>query len=126
MNESEFFHSYLIAYRYHLTNAIPYHIAEYPIYEWMDIAMTYSWNFIDLFIILVSVWLTTRFNQINYRIIGGKSCNEDKFWMEIRTHYYALIALVDEVDQEISTLILISTGHNLFSVCVVIFESLTR
>lgn len=40
--ESEFFHSHLIAYRYHLIDAIPYHFVEYPIYEWVHILMTSS------------------------------------------------------------------------------------
>lgn len=128
VNESEFFHSYLIAYRYHLTSVIPYHIIEYPIYEWMNILMTFSWNFIDLLIILISIALATRFNQINFRLIdsqSGSACSES-FWTQIRMNYYALIDLVDQIDQEISMLVLISTGHNLFSLCVIIFESLTR
>lgn len=128
VNESEFFHSYLIAYRYHITDVIPYHIIEYPFYAWLNILMTFSWNFIDLLIILTSVALAMRFNQINRRLIeshSGASSGEN-FWTDIRVHYYALIDLVDEVDQEISILILISTGHNLFSLCVIIFESLTR
>jgi gustatory receptor len=128
VNESEFFQSYLIAYRYHLTNAIPYHVIEFPFYEWISILMTYSWNFIDLFIILISVCLATRFNQINDRL--ASSClishRSERLWNEIRVDYYALIDLVDEIDKEISMLVLLSTGHNLFSICVKIFESLTR
>lgn len=128
VNESEFFHSYLIAYRYHLTKVIPYHIIQYPIYEWINILMTFSWNFIDLFIILISVALAMRFNQINFRV--EKFCCEpstsENFWNEIRMNYYAMIDLVDRIDHEIAILMLMSTGHNLVSLCVVIFESLTR
>lgn len=128
VNESEFFHSYLIAYRYHLIDVIPYHIFEFPLYEWINILMTFAWDFIDLLIILISVGLAFRFDQINRRLMdcrcdGG---NNEQFWGEIRVNYYALIDLVDRIDQEISSLILISTGHNLFSLCVIIFESLTR
>lgn len=128
LNESEFFHSYLIAYRYHLTDVIPYHAVEFPIYEWINISMTFTWNFIDLFIILICVALTTRFNQINLRLIESqtKLASDDKFWTQIRVHYYKLINLVDEVDKEVSFLILLSTGQNLYSLCVIIFESLTR
>lgn len=126
LNESEFFHSYLIAYRYHLTRAIPYHIIEFPIYEWINILMTYSWNFIDLFVILISVGLAARFNQINGRLIDGAGNNSERFWSEIRVNYYALVDLVDEIDKEISMIVLVSTGRNVYSVCVIIFESLTR
>jgi gustatory receptor len=128
VNESEFFHSYLIAYRYHLTDVIPYHMIEFPFYTWITILMTFSWNFIDLFIILISVGLATRFNQINERLLSAaaKSESDDKFWTEIRINYYAMIDLVDVIDQEISILVLLSTGHNLFSMCVNIFECLTK
>lgn len=90
--------------------------------------MTFAWNFVDLFIILTSVALATRFNQINSRIIDSQksAAIADNFWAEIRVHYYALMELVEVVDQKIAVLIFISTGHNLFSLCVVIFESLTR
>lgn len=128
VNESEFFHSYLIAYRYHLTYYIPYHVAEYPLYEWINILMTFSWNFIDLFIILISVALAMRFNQINCRLIENRSVADrcEHFWSQIRQDYYSMVNLVEKVDEEISMLILISTGHNMFSLCVVIFQSLTR
>jgi gustatory receptor len=88
--------------------------------------MTFSWNFIDLLIILVSVGLATRFNQINQRLIKYRSGSTDVFWTNIRVDYYALIDLVDEIDGEMSILLLISTGHNLFSLCVNIFQCLTR
>lgn len=128
LNASEFFHSYLIAYRYHLTSAIPYHIVEFPIYQWINILMTFAWNFVDLFIILISVTLATRFNQINLRIIDSQKSTTiaDSLWSEIRLHYYQLVELVEAVDHKIAVLIFISTGHNLYSICVVIFESLTR
>lgn len=126
LNESEFFHSYLIAYRYHFIDVIPYHIIEFPIYAWISILMTYSWNFMDLFIILISIGLTTRFNQINMRLIKSFENNNDFYWTAIRMNYYAMLDLVDKVDTEISILVVVSTGRNLYSICVNIFESLTR
>lgn len=128
VNESEFFHSYLIAYRYHLTSVIPYHIIEYPLYEWINILMTFSWSFVDLIIVLISVALAKRFNQVNNRLIENRenANSNEYFWTQIRLNYYSLVDLVEQVDEEVSVLILISTGHNLFSLCVVIFESLTR
>lgn len=128
VNESEFFHSYLIANRNHLKDVIPYHVAEFPVYEFINILMTFAWNFIDLFIILICVGLVTRFDQINFRIIDSRSSNEsdENFWMFIRVHYYSMVGLVDEVDKEVSFLILLSTGQNLFSLCVTIYQCLKR
>lgn len=125
VNESEFFHSYLIAYRYHVLDVIPYHIAEFPLCEWINLLMTYSWNFIDLLIVIISIGLSTRFDQINQRLIKSQGIEvADGFWGEIREHYYSLIDLVEIIDEEFSILILIGTGHNLFSLCTSIFESL--
>ena len=125
LNESEFLHSYLIAYRHHLTSVIPYHVAEFPIYEWVNILMTFSWHFIDLLIVIISIGLSTRFVQINHRLIKSQGIElPDNFWSEIRQHYYSLIDLVEIVDDEFSVVILIGTGHNLFSLCTSIFESL--
>ena len=125
LNESEFFHSYLIAYRHHLIDVIPYHIAEFPIYEWINILMTFSWHFIDLLIVIISIGLSTRFVQINQRLIKSQGIElPDNFWSEIRQQYYSLIDLTEIVDDEFSVVILIGTGHNLFSLCTSIFESL--
>lgn len=128
LNDSELLQGYLIAYRYHLTSVIPYHIVEFPIYLWISILMTFAWNFVDLFIILISITLATRFNQINWRIIDSlkSAVIADSFWPEIRLHYYELVELVEAVDQKFTVLIFISAGHNLFSICIVIFECLTR
>jgi gustatory receptor len=87
--------------------------------------MTYSWNFIDLLIILISIALTTRFNQINHRLLTSRNVVvANQFWNDILTHYCALIELVDEIDEQFSLLILISAGQNAFTLCTKIFESL--
>lgn len=131
LSETEFFHSYLLTHRYHLVSVIPYHIIEYPIYLWVDILTSFSWNFIDVFIILISIALDTRFKQINHRILNthnrSLSFNVDtQIWNEIRIHYYDLMDLVENVDDKISTLILFSVGQNLFSLCVIIYRCLKR
>lgn len=131
LNESEFFHVYFLAFRYNLVSVIPYHVIEYPIYLWVDLLTTYSWNFIDVFVILISVALDTRFKQINHRILNTRNRSlsfnvNTKLWHDIRVHYYGLMELVEKVDNEISSLILMSTGHNLFTLCIIIFRALTR
>lgn len=132
LNETEFFHSYLLANRYHVVSVIPYNIVEYPIYTWVDFLITFSWNFVDVFVILISVALDFRFKQINHRILKTKKStysfddNEGHVWTEIRLHYYSMIELVEDVDDQISSLILLGTGNNLFTVCVITFRILTR
>ena len=90
--------------------------------------MTFSWNFIDLFIILIRIGLKVRFDQINDRLkdMQIKNSSERFCWSQIRTDYYSMMTLVDVVDGKISILILISTGHNLFALCVMVFEVVTK
>ena len=78
----------------------------------------------DLFIILISIGLCTRFNQLNARIIQARGKYlKANFWKEIRVHYFMLCDLVDEVDHHISIMIFLTTGHNLLAICVRIFET---
>lgn len=95
-----------------MTDVFPYHVIELPIYLWIQALLIFAWNFIDLFIILISVALATRFNQIHSRLITSieNNGNSESFWAQIRKDYYSMINLVDKVDQEISSIILIDTG----------------
>lgn len=131
LNESDFFYTYLLANKYHIVSVIPFYVVQYPFYLWVDILTSFSWNFIDVIIILISVALDFRFKQINQRILRAKNINslrynDDHVWTEIRLHYYSMMELVENVDNQISNLIILSTGHNLFTLCVIIFRILTR
>lgn len=93
-------------------------------FQWLNVLMAFSWNFVDLFIITISVGLNMRFQQINDRLHFTSKWNESyQFWKEIRIHFFSLCDLLEFVDSHISILIFISTGHNMYSLCSCIFYS---
>lgn len=81
--------------------------------------MTFSWNYMDLFIIVVSIGLSTRFNQIYTRLstMDG-TIYPEIVWREIRMHYTQLCELLEVVNENLSLIVLLSCANNLYFICV--------
>ena len=110
--------------RPHLLDFLPYHWWIFPIFQWSLTCLVFCWNFVDYFIIIVSLGISTRFDQLNERLRETPNHQKDnKFWLEIRLHYTNLVSLLDFIDEKISLLVLLSMSHNLFLVCTKIFEA---
>ena len=52
----------------HIFTEVPFNILTAIWFEYMNISFTFGWNFMDLFIILVSVGIAHRFQQLNERL----------------------------------------------------------
>ena len=52
----------------HIFAEVPYNIFIGAWFEYMNVSHTFGWNFMDLFIIIVSVGIATRFQQLNERL----------------------------------------------------------
>ncbi|KAK1137715.1 hypothetical protein K0M31_002210 [Melipona bicolor] len=65
----------------------------------INILSTFSWNFVDLFLILISIALTAQFRQLNSRLnsIRGKAMPE-WWWAEARSDYNHLATLTRQLD----------------------------
>ncbi|KAH8298647.1 hypothetical protein KR018_008563 [Drosophila ironensis] len=81
-------------------------------------ACTFVWNYMDLFIMMISKGLSYRFEQITARIgkLEHQEVNESTF-IQIREHYVKLCELLEFVDSAMSSLILLSCVNNLYFVC---------
>ncbi|EDV50844.1 gustatory receptor for sugar taste 64a [Drosophila erecta] len=81
-------------------------------------ACTFVWNYMDLFIMMISKGLSYRFEQITARIrkLEHKEVCESVF-IEIREHYVKMCELLEFVDSAMSSLILLSCVNNLYFVC---------
>ncbi|KAM7357500.1 gustatory receptor 64a isoform 2-T3 [Cochliomyia hominivorax] len=79
---------------------------------------TFVWNYMDLFIMMVSKAIAYRFEQITKRInqLIGKEVPETIF-IEIREHYVKLCELLEFIDENLSGIILLSCINNLYFVC---------
>uniref|UniRef100_A0A7G3AWS6 Gustatory receptor n=1 Tax=Lutzomyia longipalpis TaxID=7200 RepID=A0A7G3AWS6_LUTLO len=97
---------------------IPYNILIGLGITWMNFSLTISWNFMDIFAILVSVGLSKRFEQINNRLrnVKGK-CVPETYWQQIRLHYVELCEVVEYVEIYISPVVLISCTNDLYFIC---------
>lgn len=120
-----FLYAYLRRERPHLFLFINYHWWTFPIFQFTITCLSFSWNFVDYFIITLGVGLTTRFNQINARLQSTPFHQKDnRFWNEIRLHYTNLVDLLDYVNDFIPALLLLSMSHNVFLVMTKIFEAI--
>ncbi|XP_058975428.1 gustatory receptor for sugar taste 64a isoform X2 [Musca domestica] len=79
---------------------------------------TFIWNYMDMFIMMISKGIAYRFEQITTRInkLANKEVPETVF-IEIREHYVKLCELLDCVDEDLSGIILLSCINNLYFVC---------
>ncbi|XP_059226968.1 gustatory receptor for sugar taste 64a isoform X2 [Stomoxys calcitrans] len=79
---------------------------------------TFIWNYMDMFIMMVSKGIAYRFEQITIRInkLANKEVPESVF-IEIREHYVKLCELLEMVDENLSGIILLSCINNLYFVC---------
>lgn len=110
--------------RPHLLDVLPYRWYIFPIFQWSITCLVFCWNYVDFFIIMLSLGISTRFDQLNERLRETPNHLMDrKFWLDIRLHYTNLVCLLEYIDEKISMLVLLSMSHNLFLVCTKIFEA---
>ncbi|XP_069702288.1 gustatory receptor for sugar taste 64f-like [Periplaneta americana] len=91
----------------------------------INFVATFSWSFIDLFIILISTALTERFRLFNNHLksINGKVIKEES-WERLREEYNSLSCLTRSVNTCISNILLVSFGSNLYFICTQLLNSL--
>lgn len=79
-----------------LTNIpIPYNNVLGIFAEFFNVSLTFWWNYLDLFIILVSIGLADLFEKISWRMECLKNVPiSDILWDELRTHHVEVCELV--------------------------------
>ncbi|XP_055373552.1 uncharacterized protein LOC129606930 [Condylostylus longicornis] len=93
----------------------------------LNIFLTFGWNFMDAFIMIISVGLKARFKQINdnlERYRGQAMSNE--FWSNYRNYYRNACSLCEKVDNAISFIMMASFSNNLYFICVQLLKSLNK
>lgn len=111
--------------RPHLLEVLPFHWTIFVIFQWLISVLAFGWNFVDFFIIILSLGITSRFTQINERLKRAKIFEMNhKFWHDTRIHYTNLVDLLQYIDKKIAALILLAISHNLFLICTKVFEAI--
>lgn len=87
--------------------------------EYINVSLTFSWNFVDLFIMLMSLSISTKFKMINERLKYFKGrVVTDVFWEEIRCHYNKICELNEFIDDALGNLICMACLSDLYYVCL--------
>uniref|UniRef100_A0A182SQY7 Gustatory receptor n=1 Tax=Anopheles maculatus TaxID=74869 RepID=A0A182SQY7_9DIPT len=81
--------------------------------------LTVYWNYVDLFLICISIGLRTNLAHVNEVIqCSAKMYHRDTFWKEQFAHYRRVLGLIRDVNSHISVFIVLSYSSNLFFICV--------
>lgn len=84
-----------------ITESLPFHYNHFLglILEYINFSLTFYWNFLDLFIILICIGISFLFDKLNWRLqnIKGLLMNEP-VWEEIRYHHNQVIDLMQIVN----------------------------
>ncbi|XP_076289417.1 gustatory receptor for sugar taste 64f [Lasioglossum baleicum] len=104
---------------------ISYSLWKGIIVDLINILSTFSWNFVDLFLILISIALAEQFRQLNNRLysIKGKyhfivKAMPEWWWAEARSDYNHLASLTRQLDSHISIMVLLSFATDLYFICI--------
>ncbi|XP_075978577.1 gustatory receptor for sugar taste 64f-like [Anticarsia gemmatalis] len=104
---------------------VPYNMFYGIMTQIVNMTCTFNWNFPDLFVICMSIYLTSRLEQVNHRVVAAKDKNSPpSFWRTMREDYNKATYLVRKVDRIIGGLIFISFASNLFFVCSQLLHTL--
>ena len=138
-------------WRSHIYHIIDFQFWQIPFLEAVNLSLTFSWTYLDVFLMMISIGLESLFELFNHRLEVSRGkvkwtgvWKESpvvtllefllllllvvqrmtySFWIEIRTHYVILRNLVEFVDKQISILIAISFASNLYFICLQLFNS---
>jgi gustatory receptor len=97
-----------------------------PIYlyiQLMNVCLTFSWNYMDLFIMILGYILSKRFAQITTRMQqNGHVIESEFFWQEVRLNHTRLCEIVEMLDEQLKHLIPVSCLTNIYFVCLQILN----
>ncbi|XP_055605237.1 gustatory receptor for sugar taste 64b-like [Uranotaenia lowii] len=101
-----------------------YHIMMVLVIEFAHKVYLFMWTFMDLFITLVSLSLSIRFEQLYFRIAPHKGkLLPDAYWVEIRHHYIKISKLVEFMDRELSPMVIVTCGSDIYFIAYQLYMS---
>ncbi|XP_053955486.1 gustatory receptor for sugar taste 64f-like [Anastrepha ludens] len=115
-----------------LTNQQLFLVFPYTIYLGIygkieNILCTFIWNYMDCFVMLISLGLAAKFKQLNDNLFKFKGMQMPEcFWSTRRKQYRNLCELCLRIDGAISLITMISFSNNLYFICVQLLRSLNK
>lgn len=85
----------------------------------------FVWNYMNVFIIMISLGLSSRFKQINDELkrVKRQPMSED-YWELRRAQYRELGLLCTKVDEAIAPITTIALANNLYYICIQLMNSM--
>ncbi|KAF9406733.1 hypothetical protein HW555_012996 [Spodoptera exigua] len=107
---------------------VPYVVALGAIVQFLNIVSTATWNFADIFIVNMSLFLTSILQQINKKIAATASKNyvPASKWGELREDYTRATNLIKRFDDVLSGIVLITFANDLFFICMQLYNILSN
>lgn len=110
----------------HLMQAFPemFSFIRYNIYvgfvaQVVTSVLTFYWNFVDLFLIVLSIGLRQNVRHVNDIILKSKGqYHSETFWHDYRKHHQRACNLVHIVGRNVAYLVVISFANNTFFICI--------
>lgn len=84
----------------------------------LSLKSTFAWNFVDVYLIIVSVLLTEKFSCVNRKLRDSQRITSPQFWEKIWCAYKVSVELVELTNDLNGGTILISFFSNLYFICV--------
>ncbi|KAH8371100.1 hypothetical protein KR093_006246 [Drosophila rubida] len=115
-----------------LTNDEIFFIMDYstPLALWgklQNVYSTFIWNYMDVFVMIVSVGLAAKFRQLNDNLLKFKGLHmPPSYWSERRIQYRNICSLCGKMDNAISLITMVSFSNNLYFICVQLLRSLNQ
>lgn len=92
--------------------------------------MTFTWSFVDFFIIVISLGISERFRQFNDYLndmykTGSPQIATQQFWKTARFHFGLICEILEHVDRTISIVVIVSCLSNLYHICLQVLNVAT-
>lgn len=115
-------HISLVAYMYvkereHIFNFINFRPWMIPILELQYWLAEFGWVQSFNLIVVLAVWLTAHFEQLQQRIERDRGLKSESYWNEVYGHFKRLVGLVADVNRELGLLIVLNCFKRMFFLC---------
>jgi gustatory receptor len=127
----------------HIFTLLDYDVIKGIVLQLINLQLTFIWTYNDLFVMLISTALASRFSQITARIQSVADAKVDQItpettiynslqidteiiWKNLREDYNRLCRLCRRVDEVISYIVLLTFASDLFFILVQLFNSLKQ
>ncbi|KAJ8735032.1 hypothetical protein PYW08_014282 [Mythimna loreyi] len=98
------------------------------ILQYLNILNTATWNYVDIFIVCISLYLASIIEQINKKIIATANKNyvPESTWASLRKDYNRVTNLIKLFDDSFCGLVLIAFGSDLCSICLQLYHVIAK